>query len=408
MMRFILIGFFLLIGCGPVQFSSPGPQPTPPNPPTPPTPQDKYRDVEYNGKVEPAANKLDILMVVDDSNSMLSDNRKLGDKLATFASNLQGSIIDWQMCVTVTRQILLSDKETKAWGASIYWQNYTPPTGTPKYILKSGTSNLDNIFRSTIEFIGAGWSDSDDERGIKAAFQHIYNGDPNFADSSGCHRKDTALAIIIISDEDERSVGGDANVVYYPNELKPLESEDQPDTLINQVKTVLGGTKRWTANSIIVKPGDTACMSAQDGSGSKSHFGKLYNSLSKATGGAVGSICDTDYSNTLKDFLVAITNNLSSLPLECTPVETPTVTITPTLSGLSFQVSGSNLNFSPAIPQGSTINVKYKCSLSNPFVNIRDPGNPGDRIPASDAIQNEGFMASLIKWWKGLLSLWNR
>ena len=116
----VVLGF--LTACGPVKFSSsseatvdptnvnptptvtvtptgtPTATPTPTGPPT-------LRDVHYSKKIEAATYKLDIVLVVDDSNSMLADNQKLAAKLSNFVSKLQNSNIDWQMCATVTRQM---------------------------------------------------------------------------------------------------------------------------------------------------------------------------------------------------------------------------------------------------------------------------------------------------------------
>ncbi|HND85242.1 MAG TPA: hypothetical protein PLU50_05505, partial [Pseudobdellovibrionaceae bacterium] len=110
-------------GCSPVLFSKqsetvaptvtpqgsgtpiPGtPTPTP-NPGTPtPTPTDPTTyDVTFSQTIAPATTKLDVVLVLDTSNSMAYDAHKLAAGMGTFLTSLANSeYLDWQMCLTVT------------------------------------------------------------------------------------------------------------------------------------------------------------------------------------------------------------------------------------------------------------------------------------------------------------------
>ncbi|MGZ3806377.1 MAG: hypothetical protein ACXVB4_19355, partial [Pseudobdellovibrionaceae bacterium] len=300
-----------------------------PPPGATPTPAGPPRLVTYSSVVPASSNKVDILLIIDDSGSMKSDQLKLASKLSAFASELESSSVsmDWQMCTTVTRAQLIGDKYY--WGASVNWVGYTPASvSIPQYVLKKGTTGLNNIFTQTINAIGAGVPGSGDERAIKAAYYHFYNGDPNASDGSGCYRKDAAVAVIVISDEDERSVGGDCtriktNMNEDPASCLPLETEDKPESLLGQAKSIFGTNTRFTFNSIIVA--DSACEQIQDttpdenGIRSPSHQGLQYESISKLTNGGVSSICENDFSTNLNLFKDKILNSLSSLTLECSP-----------------------------------------------------------------------------------------
>lgn len=317
------------------------------------------RPVTYTKTVTYEDNQLDILLVLDDSNSMLADNRRLAQRLQGFVNDLTASGFDWQMCVTVTRAQRISDADpTLYWGAS---NNWIGKAGAPTWVINSSTPNPYAVFTNTIESIGAGNIGSDDERGIKAAWWHLWNGDPYYPGTSGCYRKKSGLSVIIISDEDVRSVGGDQTQAFYQGEFKPLEEDDQPTTYVNHVKSTFGNDKRFTVNSIIVRPGDSACMSAQDAEGSKSHFGVKYNELSQITNGYVGSICDADYSTNLRYFKDKIVSSLNSIPLECVPSGNVQVSITPSLGGFNAFVQGQNLVFNPPIPVGRTVTLNYNC-----------------------------------------------
>lgn len=316
------------------------------------------RTVKFNKQVLASDNQLDILLVIDDSNSMLKDNLRLADRLQGFVSDLTSAGFDWQMCATLTRaQKITTTDPILYWGASRFWIGNT---GSIPYILKPGNSDTLKIFKDTITQIGAGWAGSDDERAIKAAWWHLWNGDPSYSGASGCYRKNAGLSVIILSDEDERSVGGDASQKFYADELRPLESDDYPTTFTTQVKSIFGNDKRFAVNSIIVRPGDSQCKAAQDAEGAKSHYGVKYAELSTMTAGHIGSICDSDYSANLKYFKDKIVNSMASIPLECTPLEVVQVTVNPSMT-YSTRVEGGNLIFTPAIPAGKTINLEYRC-----------------------------------------------
>lgn len=311
-----------------------------------------FRPMNLQKIVQSTDNKVDIIVVVDDSSSMLPDNTKLGERLQGFVNDLTTSGIDWNMCATVTHDQLANG--SMYWGLSRNWSDYA---GMPKWILKKDAADPYKTFTNTITAIGAGWANTDDERPLKAAF---WNAEYNTYNT--CYRPDAALSVLVISDEDERSVGGDPAAVFYANELKNLDGEDQPHGYINKIKQLFTINKRLSVNSIIVKPKDAACMASQDNGSSKSHYGYKLNELSQLTNGFVGSICDTNYSNNLYYFKDRIVNSLASIPLECTPVGAITVTITPSMGPVSTTLQNNILVFSPTIPAGRTVDIQYNCS----------------------------------------------
>jgi len=99
----LISGFILLsfVACGPVKFSSSSNQ-TPPDDTakeqTPPAGTDPdsgtgtgtgaTRDVTTTHVVQANQDKVDILLIVDNSSSMNADNIKLADRLTTFVTQL--------------------------------------------------------------------------------------------------------------------------------------------------------------------------------------------------------------------------------------------------------------------------------------------------------------------------------
>lgn len=293
-----------------------------------------------NVKVEGSAHLLDVLLIVDDSGSMAADNLKLAQRMQGFADDLTNRCrVNWQMCITTTDADYYK-------GRPIQWQ------GAGTHILRPTTPNLDSVFQNTIKWIGHGWSN--DEQGIKAMNLAVMENS-----RSKCFRPNAALSVIVISDEDERSVGGNASLSTL--QYKPLDYLNTPDSFYKTVRDTFGAHKKFNVNSVIVS--DSYCKSIQDaqGAGAKSFYGTLYQSMSNATGGGVGSICAADYRPHLNLFANHITRTMSSVQLQCTPVKAPELTIRPNQS-TSISIQNNRVIFTPVIQGPADVTGSYCCA----------------------------------------------
>lgn len=307
-----------------------------------PPPTKTVTQTEY---VTPAQNQLDVIMIVDDSSSMGPDNTKLGQRMGGFISDLDALNVDYQVCITTTD---IRPRPDGFAGSPLKW------TGTGVYVMNSTTSNKSKVFTDTIAAIGSGYSS--DEQGIKALGLMIRD-----FKTSGCFRDKAALTTIMISDEDERSVAG--NCALSSQQCVAMTSMNYPDTLISQVHSVFDATgfkKPFVWNSIITKPGDSACEAQQDAQSSPSFPGTKYKELSDKTGGYVGSICAADYSQNLSYIKNIVFNSLPGITLNCTPIGSPTVTFDRPVT-TSTTLQGNVLKFTPAVPQGTTVTITYVC-----------------------------------------------
>lgn len=373
------------------------------------------RTVTYNSTVPPVNNQVDILLVVDNSSSMAIAQKQLGSQLNQFATTLSNLNIDWQMCMTVTTFSTIGGTcqpstclpnvdnpsgadlcytstcvgnactgncsgGTQYWGTSYPWQGYTPPAGATQYILKPGTSNLANIFSSTVQAVGDTDLNTGDERGIKAAFNHFANAQANVANAGGCYRQGSSVAVIVLSNEDERSVGGNYGLLnakdsvqlafYNPNGANlALDSQESPAALVSQAANIFGSGTRFVFNSIVVE--DATCQTQQDTTPdpntnltSFSYLGNQYLATSALTNGGTGSICSSDFSNTMNVFAQQINqvNSMATFTLECAPVSgTLQVTVNGAAS-TAYTVSGATLTFNPALVSGQTLGLTYNCA----------------------------------------------
>lgn len=291
--------------------------------------------------VPASQNLLDILLVIDDSGSMAADNQKLANKLGTFISEIEASNMDWQACITTTDVGYFQ-------GRPLQWQ------GTSGHILRRGTSGLQNIFRDTIAWIGHGWST--DEQAIKAINLSIKDNS-----SSNCYRQNAGMAVILISDEDERSVGGRQSV--NETQYRPLGTLNLPNSVATTVQQEFGSGKRFVVNSIIVK--DQDCKDQQTAEGDPAFFGTQYQLLSSLTGAlperGVASICDNDYSQSLRLFANRITHTMGSIQLQCRPDESPTVFIDGADATSRISIINNELIFDPVVSGPASISGSYCC-----------------------------------------------
>ncbi len=94
--------------------------------------------------VQPGANSLDVIMIVDDSGSMKADNTKLAQRMSTLLDDLDAINIDYQVCITTTD---LSSSGAK--GSPLRWQ------GLNSFIMTKSSPNRSQVFVNTIDAIGA-------------------------------------------------------------------------------------------------------------------------------------------------------------------------------------------------------------------------------------------------------------
>ena len=93
---------------------------------------------------------------------------------------------------------------------------------------------------------------------------------------------------------------------------------------------------------------------------SPSFFGTFYAELSNKTDGHIGSICDTDYTNSLKIIKDRTVNSMPGITLECIPLNTPTVVFDQPIA-TTITVTGTMMKFSPALPEGVKVTATYTC-----------------------------------------------
>ena len=305
---------------------------------------------DYDITIPETDTRTDILFVDDNSGSMAQEQSNMASRFNNFLSRVDA--LDWRIGIVTT------DMGGPGGNAPASSKNGTLlqfPSG--RFFLSKGDPNDLSHFQNTIQRTGE--TGSGDERGIFAALKNLQRrGDWGFIRESIRN-----LAIVILSDENERSDGGTVN-----GQWVGLESgNDYPDDLINYVRNTWSGQKSLTVHTITVKsdPNDQACLDAQRAqSGSQAQFGTYYEELRKKTGGVKGSVCEPDYGAQLDQIGRVIVDTTGAIELACTPMNdaggNSTLDVR-TPNGYTWDSSGNKVTFHPALQPGVVIHVKYQC-----------------------------------------------
>lgn len=352
--------------------------------------------IDYSESTTVEGGKVDVLIVDDNSASMSTEQNQLGTRFNGFIQNLENKKVDYRVAVTTT-DISGAGNEARAINSNGALQNgnLIAFPGGNNFLTKSfGTlSQKDSAFKGVVKrpetlaceafitaWITAGksrttqeYSDayhancpSGDERGIYAARMVIENNPAGFL------RSDADLAVIILSDEDERSANyraPGAGETFTYDSLFALTDFDKSQSFVDRMG-VLYPTKTFGVHPIIVQSGDSGCLATQNGQtmgvvgGS---YGVEYEWLRYRSNGTQGSICGPDYTAVLQNIFDNVQGKIvDKVTLHCASPQNLQVTLTnnsdPTIT---WSVVGNELRFNKKLPVGTTVTRTYHCTGVN-------------------------------------------
>jgi len=196
---------------------------------------------------------VDILFVVDNSGSMMSNQTNLKNNFSSFISAFASSGVSYQIAIITT--------DSSSFVGPIIDSSSTDPTGE---------------FDTQIDSIGVGGSTM--EKGLHYAYESTTVGDA--APGAGFQRPDARLVVVYVSDEPDHSDhGATSGMTYadYANSLKSLKSS--LDLIV--------------AHAIA---GDYPSGCSANGG---AQFGEGYYEVVSQTAGTFMSICAADWSVTM-------------------------------------------------------------------------------------------------------------
>lgn len=267
---------------------------------------------------------VDIMVVVDESPSMSAERKKLGEKIGSFISSLNG--VDWRIAITTADAS--SDGEK---GSFINLE------GTSSKILTQKTTNYKEVFLNTIQRKAS--SVSSTEEPLAATVLAIAKAK---TENAGFFRDGASLSVIYITDEDERSRGTSSKAT-------------KPSAVLGAVAATWP-KKSFKAYGIVVEPGDFSCLRKA----SNHQEATFVSTLAAATGGLTGSLCDDDYSSTLS----TIGKNVRKLNdtfelIDLPKADSIEVSLVPA-QDIKWSLEGKKIIFDVPPLDDTKINVKFK------------------------------------------------
>ncbi|PIT99749.1 MAG: hypothetical protein COT74_08145 [Bdellovibrionales bacterium CG10_big_fil_rev_8_21_14_0_10_45_34] len=293
-------------------------------------------------------NKMDILVINDNSISMVKEQAEMGGKIQNLLDTL--TLLDWRIAMTTT------DVSNRA-------------LGLKGDLLATDSTNLRIIDRQTpranaqfLELVSRPESiecyfpeyerppslcPSDYERPITAVSMAIAKAK---SQNSDFFRDDADLALLFLTDEDEDF-----------RESPEVDGKGTTaETLLNEFNQLWGRAKSLYAYGIIVKPEDSDCLESQQSGGFVSSFGSEVNKLIDLTGGLSGSICSEDYGQILSEVGDHMVDRGTSFMLRHRPVEHSfSLTLDPP-QDIPWGVSGQVLYFAAPPARGTEIRTNYR------------------------------------------------
>ncbi len=253
---------------------------------------------------------VDLLVVVDNSSSMAEEQQLLTGAFSDLTSAISAS--SWRIAIITT-----DESQTCVRG-----------------LIFKNDQNAAQLFSDAIS---AGTQGDGKEAGILAAVNGLQCL-PRWS------RYDSSLAVLIVSDEDNCSDGGDCSGEAWASE----------NYLLNYLKTSRTLAVDTRVYGLIYKPGVICPTALQPG--------YTYAKAVAATEGISESICQPSYADSLRK----ISNNIKSLiknqySLSYKPaLDTLTLSINDQLQSDNFSLVETTLNINKAIADSDTIKVNYR------------------------------------------------
>lgn len=273
--------------------------------------------------------KVDILFVIDNSGSMEYEQKNMAQRTSQFLTILQG--LDYQIAVTTTdpRNITLGDGRLIA---------LTGGNGRKIIDTSLQVSTAQNLLSQTLQRPERG---DGDEQGIRAVYRTIQRYNNNESEFRTFFREGAQFSVVLISDEDESD----------------NTTRNDPANLLNVINSTWNGQKRFNFNSIITRPGDTACRESYGAA-----YGERYKMISEMTGGVLGNVCDMDYTNQVSGVADEIRRLLKTLTLSCTPLNQFPIVIKKdgVVVSQAYTVEGLNIKFTTELDPGN-YELNYTC-----------------------------------------------
>lgn len=303
-LRFLVLGVcaLLFVSCSKQTFTNPDQS------------QEFQQEVKFN-------NKVDILIMSDDTTSMSVHQQKLMNQVPAMLNSLNSSGMDYQIGVTGC------SFQTGGSGGQL--------KGSPKFLSKN-SPNLTTDLQNRIYAV----TNLNIEEGLWSVMKVL---SPSYLakEGAGFIRDDALLAILFLTNEDDYST------------QSPQQFIDAVDSL---KRPFASGAPSWVANYIGILSIDESCVSLNPGV----EVGTRYLQVVDHTGGIKGTLCKADFAEAVTNVRVKISQLLTDYYLNRKPVESSIVVyvngkvvLQNATNGWSYHSDGNFIRFNgSSVPLG--------------------------------------------------------
>lgn len=282
---------------------------------------------------------VDVLWVVDNSASLSNERESIARELERFLGVLLDANVDFHVGVTSTDLVSARADRGRLRGSPPWIDRTTPdPVG---------------VFRAMIDFP----LDLDVrlEEGL-AAMEAALSPPLANAENRGFHRVDAGLAVIIVSDEDDGSLGSPAHYVRFLQSLKGAGRE------VNVSLSAVVGDQPDGC----VRPGEERIF------GARAEAGDRYIDVALATGGLVESVCSADFGPFVESLALSLSGLRRFFPLSAPPsIDSIVVTVDgrriprSLTNGWTWDARGRGVTFAGTYlpPPGAEIRIEYDVAI---------------------------------------------
>jgi hypothetical protein len=299
--------------------------------------------------IQQAVNESDILLVVDNSLSMGSEDLRLQAALPALISGLQQANVSFHLAVTTTGITPAPDGGCPGGAEGGEAGRFFPVDASSPRIITSQTLNPLSALQKSSS-VGTCQNVAEGFEPMRLALSSplidhpddpLLPSQPNAEGNQGFLRPEAGLQVVFVTDHDDHS----------------------PDLVTDYVQFAQGlkGAQR-TGRVLIhaIAPTQDVCPTAPG-------TGVRYSEAVQATGGSFAWICDQDYSPVFEAVASHVFMPQTSFVLSHTP-QAGSITVTvngqPVSSGWSYDSTSNAVVFGSAPPGGATINVTYNFSCS--------------------------------------------
>ena len=314
-----------------------------------------------------AAGKVDILWVVDSSNSMSEEQEYLADNFNAMITQLNNAGHDFQTAITTTdvcQNQMPDDLTQRVCPADYGGTSETHLRGafvgtTGHKVLHRGDSDLVSRFNS---YAHVGTNGSGFEHGLYAArlaVEKSLNGQ-----NEALVRSDAFLAVIVVSDEEDDGIGlsqTDAYTGYNFWDMGLTRFRYTDDDMISYLASVKGAGHFSVSAITGTRNADGSMCSSPHSQPAEE--GTQYIKAAQKSGGILQSICETNWNASLANIGLDLDSQITQIALPSHP-DVPTIHVTvngESTSTWSYNAGNNAVKFDSGHvpPEGAKIQVTY-------------------------------------------------